>query len=701
MQKLYAPIRFVVLFLLVISILTVFVSALYSIQRETERRGDDDVPRHRIVTRRQAITAARGNIYDRNGILLASGRPSYNISLDWWMLRGRAETNDIILELIYATLDAGLDYVDTFPVTSGAPFEFIGNMTNSQRSRLNAYLDFFGHDRDISVSDLLSWMRNHYNIDMTVGILDARLIIGVRYELEVRAIIGTIPPYVFAHDVGTNFVAYINERNLNGVFTVSTYVREYHTPHAPHTIGYIGPMTAEEFEHFRHLGYPMDATVGKVGAELAFEEILHGRDGLQITRLTDEGTVLSHEIVREPEPGGHVFLTIDIDLQRATEQALMTEIERINFERLRFNATVEDEEYELDFIPGGAVVVVDVNTGEVLSAASYPGFSLHTLAEDWAFLNTDPAFPMLNRVTHGRYAPGSTFKMVTALAGLRHGVIGRYLPVYCGGVYDRWEDQLFVAHCWIFTQQRVGHNYVDVVQALECSCNYFFLWVADRFPEGQMDGAYRIADAAMDFGLGIPTGIELPENVGRLATATVKREQLNEGWLVADTLLAGFGQGLNRFTPLQLASYTKTIANGGTLFSLSILSREYTHDFVLVGEHSPEIISQIEETQYIEYIQEGMVAASRGRRGTARRIFGNYPIVVASKTGTVQIEGRALNDGMFVAYAPAHDPQIAVAIVVEKGGSGSEIAPIARMIFDHYFITESTFFVMPYGAMIP
>ena len=213
-----------------------------------------------------------------------------------------------------------------------------------------------------------------------------------------------------------------------------------------------------------------------------------------------------------------------------------------------------------------------------------------------------------------------------------------------------------------------------------------------------------MAAAAEEFGLGRRTGLEIPESSGRLAIPEVREELTGDtGWYAADTLLAGFGQGDNRFTPVQLANYAATIANGGTLYSLSFLRAIRSSDFSEeVYTHEPEVLNVIEESEYIEIIQEGMRAVSRGRLGTAERVFGDYDTVsVASKTGTVQIEGQAANDGAFVAYAPAHDPEIAISIVVEKGGSGAEIMVIARIVFDHYFRAESTFFATPYGEMIP
>jgi len=471
-------------------------------------------------------------------------------------------------------------------------------------------------------------------------------------------------------------------------------------------------MSPAQFEVLRERGYAMDALVGQVGAEYAFEDILRGIDGRKRVRTTTGGTVVDVTMTREPIPGNHVYLTLDIDLQTVVEQALRTQINIINEER-EMEARIAGEDIDLEDIriPGGAVVVLNVRTGELLAAASYPTFNPITLNQDFAMLNLDPRRPLFNRATHGRFVPGSTFKMITGFAGLRHGVSRRYTTINCVGRYTRWEDHGFVASCWIFPMVGVGHHHLDIVQALECSCNYFFMHVADRLP-AEPGSAYQqgnlLAGISREFGLGVSTGIELPEGTGRLATPEWKRDAYSRGlvehpaWSSADTILTGFGQGFNRFTPLQLASYTATIANGGTLFEQSILSRVMSNDFSeRLHAFEPAIRSQIEETEYIEIIRQGMLQASRGPAGTARSIFRDYPILVGSKTGTAQFDTRDVNDGVFLAYAPHNDPEIAIAIVVEKGGSGSAVMDIARMIFDYYFSTESAVAAVPYGELIP
>jgi len=544
-------------------------------------------------------------------------------------------------------------------------------------------------------------MREHYDIDYAIGIVDARLIIGVRYELEIRAIIGNLTQYMFANDVSTDFIAMIEERGLTGVYVETGFVREYYTSYAAHILGYIGLMTAEEYERYSLLGYPMDAMVGKTGVELAFEETLRGVDGRMSIKMSDTGAVISMEMLCEPEPGSHVYLTLDLGYQMMAEHALRAQIDILNQEREREHEEGPDGEVN-NMITGGAVVMTNVRTGEVLASATYPTYNPATLSRDIVLLNADPNNPLINRATQGRYNPGSTFKMVTAFAALRHGLIQRYSEIYDAGRYTNYEDRGFAPSCWLYSGHGVGHGFVNVVQALECSCNYFFISLADRFAGGTRVGAEILAATAREFGLGQATGIEIPENPGRLATPEWKREALNDAWYSADTLMVGFGQGHNLFTPMQLANYAATIANGGTLNRLTILRRVKSADFTeLIYSHSPEVINVIEETEYIQILQEGMRAVSRGTRGTASRVFRDYPVQVASKTGTVQVEGHDLNDGVFVCYAPYNNPEIAISIVVEKGGSGSSVMDIARMILDYYFRSELTILATPYGELIP
>lgn len=696
MHRMYTPARIVCVFIVMALFLTLYVSALYGMQvYEVYTPAGEAPPQMKTYSRTVTLPSARGNIYDRNGVLLASGRPSYNIVIDRRSLIRDSNCNEMIRDLVYTAMDRDVAYNDTFPVTKGAPFNYPIDISKEQQRRLDEYLDFFSLDSEISASDLLAFMRSHYGIDYTVGIADARLIIGVRYELEIRAIIGTLPNYVFAGDVSADFVTLVESMRLTGVSAEAGYVREYYTTYAPHLIGYIQPMNKEQYEKYSELGYPMDALVGQTGAEYAFEKDLHGVDGKQIIKTDETGAIMDITTLVEPKPGNHIYLTIDLGLQIMVEHALSSRIAVLNLER-------EEEE---QIIQKGAVVVLDVNTGELLAAATYPSYNPQTLSADFAQLSIDPGEPMMNKATTGRYNPGSTFKMITAFAGLRHGVITRDTQITDLGRYTRWEKEGFTATCWLWNSVRgATHGAVNVVQALECSCNYFFMTVADRFAGGSIDGAYILADVAQEFGLGRSTGLEIAENTGRVATpAWKKAANIDNGfWAAADTVLISFGQGNNVFTPVQLANYAATIASGGILHKLTILRRIKSADFSeLLYSTAPVVLGDIPEKEYIAYLQEGMRQVARGRSGTAAREFRDYPIPVAAKTGTVQSETNEVNNGIFVCYAPADKPEIAISIVIEQGGSGSAVMEIARTIFDSYFQSELTVRAVPYGELIP
>jgi len=437
-----------------------------------------------------------------------------------------------------------------------------------------------------------------------------------------------------------------NIYDRNGVLLVSSrlsssdnsYIREYHTTYASHLLG-------------------------NDGAELVFDEYL---------RVSEEAD--------EQVSGQHVYLTIDLELQIVAENALREQIEKVNLERQ------ENGFDETELIPGGAVVVLNAITGEILAAASYP------------------ALDMLNRTTQAIYSPGSTFKMVTTLAGFRNvPTLTRDLTIDDTGIFDRYGDlgeiEGFVLNCWIYNLQGVGHGPLDIVQALECSCDFYFIQLADwLWFVPPKDGAHMIADAAKEFGLGKATGLEFPENEGRLSLPEVREaDNGSNEWYIADNLLSGLGLSYNRFTPVQLANYAATIANGGTHYSLSFLKSVRSSDFskeILTFE--PNVLNNIKETDIIKIIQEGMVAASRGSNGTARNIFGDYPITIASKTGLMLANARNYDDGtiygdnVFVAYAPAENPEIAISIVLEKGGSDEALIDISKIIFDHFFNIKNT-----------
>lgn len=667
MKKMVRTGRIAALFIIIGLVLFVYVTKMYQLQ--VIDGGSEVITAIDTITTVETIPAARGDILDRNGAVMVSSAPSYDIKLSRSVLIDREDSNDILLALTAAADDKNIKYADTFPITRTAPFEYLNDMTSLQETYLAQYLDYFGLDSDISASDLFVWLKDHYGVDYSIPIEDARTIIGLRYELEIRVVIG-MDEYVFAENVSPDFVSVIEEMNLPGVSVALSTTRVYNTDYGAHLLGYIGQMNAEEYEKYSEMGYSMNVDIGKTGVEQAFEEYLHGEDGLQrVTRSADTGAIVNTEIISEASPGKNVYLSIDLGIQQTAERSLEENIAEMN------NSRGEEEEH----ITGGAVVVESVKDGQVLGLASYPSYDLDTFFSDYEALSTDPDNPLFNRATMGTYNPGSVFKMVTAYAGLSTGVIDTTTTVYDTGVYTKYPD--YEPACWIYHTTGGGHGTVDLNRAIGVSCNYYFYWLGDTL------GINAITNAAKLFGFGQSTGIEISDSAGIVASASYKEEVVGEQWYAADTLITAIGQGYSMFTPVQLANYTSAIANGGSINKLTLLNSVKSADYSeTVYTQTSQILSQLNgesDAGILSILRKGMETVAS--EGTAASYFSNYGIKIACKTGTVESDVSANTNGVFVCYAPADDPEIAISIVVEKASSGAMLMDIAKDILDYYF----------------
>ncbi|MGI5936131.1 MAG: penicillin-binding transpeptidase domain-containing protein, partial [Oscillospiraceae bacterium] len=679
MYRLIKPGRMVACALLLVVLVIIYVAALYKLQI-VEGAAYYERSRNNIVTT-QVVPAARGNILDRYGRLLVSNRTCNNVVVDTKELFEQEDPNAIILQMVDLVESFGDRHIDELPITTEPPFEYVDNMTAIQRTCLNAYLADKGMTEDTTAVELMAYFRERYDIDDSYDARQMRIIAGVRYELNLRYIIPT-SDYIFAEDVSMDLVTTLLEQDIPGFEVQVSYVREYNTSYASHILGYIGMMDSEEYARYSKLGYKLNAQVGKAGVEKVLEEYLHGMDGMAKITSTASGTVTSTVYTEEPEPGNHVYLTIDIGLQEAAEQALSSYITQAN-EAIRQEymeqGSFDLEEMENNLITGGSVVAIDVNSGEPLCIASYPGYNISTFLEDYESLVKDETKPLFNRALQGIYAPGSTFKMVTSIAALNEGIVTPETTIYDEGKFTKYEYAGYAPTCWIWGKG--SHGDVNVTGALEVSCNYFFYTVGDYL------GIDRLSEYAFRFGLGVHTGIELPEAVGVMSTQEYKKEVEGVDWYAGDTLQAAIGQSYNQFTPLQMANYVATVANGGTRYSASILKSVRSYDYSeKLYERRPEILDTIyTNEEYYEAVWAGMEAVANSNIGTAYAIFGNYPVKIAAKTGTAQMGEKVKNNAVFVCYAPAENPEIAISVVVEKGGSGSAIATIARDILDYYF----------------
>ena len=643
------------------------------------------------IAETQTVEAARGDILDRYGRVLVSNRVTYQVALNTDAME--KNRNDILLALIRIARDAGVEWEDTLPITAQPPFRYTtdtpfqypttdeeGSPTTSltRLGRLAVKMKWIDDPTADgaqgaplpTAEELLEKMRESFQLELEGA--DMRAVAGVLYELYYRSMVNSWPPYVFAEGVDIDFISKVKEQGLSGVEIEAATVRTYNTEYAAHLLGRVGAL--ENWDAYKDLDldgdgtpdYEMDDTVGKEGAELAFESYLRGTAGVREVERNTSGKVVSEKWTTAPQPGDNVVLTIDIDLQKQVEDILSQAIPQL---------ASEDTE-------GAACVVMDVNRAEVLASASYPSYHLATYSADLAENSADPLKPFLNRAFQGVYAPGSTFKMVTAVAGLESGIIEPDTEIMDTGVYTYYQDD--GPQCWYWRQYRRKHGLVNVSEALEVSCNVFF------FDVGRRVGIQGLQEFAAKFGLGEPTGIELYEETGVMAGPEYT-QSMGQTWYEGSTLSVAIGQESSQFTPLQLANYIATLVNGGTRYSAHLLKEVKSSDFSQVlYTYEPEVLDSIDiQPENLDAVKAGMLALTTGK-GSLARYFQDLPVQVGAKTGSAQVNAETESNAVFVCFAPYDDPQIAISLVVEKGGSGSTLASIAADILRYYFSAEES-----------
>lgn len=696
MKRLVSTGRLIAFGLIVVMLITLCVATLYKLQiidgaAYYEESVNSDPTE-------ESVTAARGNILDRYGRVLVSNRECYNLKIsDTRLFSDEVEDpNAVILEMINMVEAAGETYIDDLPITKEPPFEYT-DMTALQRTLLTAYLDSKGLDEDTTAVELMSYFRTRYDIANSYNAEEMRKIASVRYALNVRYSINT-NPYVFVEDASIDLISDLMGVVGNVVEVETSYVREYNTQYAAHILGYVQAMSEEDMEKYRpqdeNSGYDYDTKVGRDGVEYTFEDWLHGTNGTARVTRTSSGTITSTVYTEDPVPGNHVYLTIDIQLQEAVERILETGIYELQLKRDEDNAkyTMEGKLDEVrEDIQGGAIVVVDVKTGEPLAIASYPTFDLSSIIEDYSDLLEAENDPLFNRALNGAYEPGSTFKPCTAIAGLTENIINTETQIECTGLFTKYADQGYAPACWIYTQTdgQLTHGYDNVTEAIKDSCNVFFYTVADNL------GIRKLMEYAKNFGLGESTGIELSETTGNMANPDNHLNYDVDSWVDGDTVQAGIGQSDSMFTPLQLAEYCAAIANGGTRHSAAILKSVRSYDYSRqLYQKETEVLSTVDSADYNwAAIQRGMYLMANDITSSSSTVYyalSNYSyngvsLPVAAKTGTSQLGEDKTNNAIFMCYAPFDDPEIAIAIVVERGQSGANLSKMARNVLDAYF----------------
>lgn len=608
----------------------------------------------------ETVTASRGIITDRNGKVLVSNRLAYTLVFDRSGFDDDAALNAAILRLVQLCEETGTGWNDTLPIGR------VGNFLRYSNARSETF-DKFIEKNDLtsgaSGRQLLSELRKLYHVDESLSEREARLIVGVRYELHSR------DSYTFAEDVSTEVLSLITDGRYEGVTIRTASARVYNTALAAHILGTIGPIWQEEWSSnedtgyvgYADKGYSMNDLVGKDGVEKAFESYLRGTDGRRLITTDETGKITGELYTREPQPGGTVALTLDIDLQADVEAALAETI----------SGMIDKDSNER----GGAAAVVSVGTGEVLALASYPTYDLSTFNEDYDELVNDQRLPMFNRATQGIYAPGSTFKMVTAVAALESGIITPSSIIQDRGIYTYYKDPQPM--CWIYSQTGSTHGRINVSQAITDSCNYFFYEV------GRLTGIRTLDSYASQFGLGQSTGIEIGDSSGVLASPEWA-ESHDQEWTDGQTITAAIGQSYNLFTPLQLANYVATLVGGGDHYQAHLLKNVKAYDnsrlLYMYGDKPMNTVEISDST--LSAVTRGMHELTVS--GSVAYAFENCVVSAGAKTGSAQV-GTDIANGVFVAYAPYENPEIAVAIVIEKGGSGAALANTAVEIINSWF----------------
>ena len=608
----------------------------------------------------ETVTASRGIITDRNGKVLVSNRLAYTLVFDRSGFDDDAALNAAILRLVQLCEETGTGWNDTLPIGR------VGNFLRYSNARSETF-DKFIEKNDLtsgaSGRQLLSELRELSHVDESLSEREARLIVGVRYELHSR------DSYTFAEDVSTEVLSLITDGRYEGVTIRTASARVYNTALAAHILGTIGPIWQEEWSSnedtgyvgYADKGYSMNDLVGKDGVEKAFESYLRGTDGRRLITTDETGKITGELYTREPQPGGTVALTLDIDLQADVEAALAETI----------SGMIDKDSNER----GGAVAVVSVGTGEVLALASYPTYDLSTFNEDYDELVNDQRLPMFNRATQGIYAPGSTFKMVTAVAALESGIITPSSIIQDRGIYTYYKDPQPM--CWIYSQTGSTHGRINVSQAITDSCNYFFYEV------GRLTGIRTLDSYASQFGLGQSTGIEIGDSSGVLASPEWA-ESHDQEWTDGQTITAAIGQSYNLFTPLQLANYVATLVGGGDHYQAHLLKNVKAYDnsrLLYMYDDNPINTVEMSDTT-LSAVTRGMHELTVS--GSVAYAFENCVVSAGAKTGSAQV-GTDIANGVFVAYAPYEKPEIAVAIVIEKGGSGAALANTAVEIINSWF----------------
>lgn len=624
------------------------------------------------LSRESILKSSRGEILDRTGNVLATTKTTFGLEL--YKTKTDDDTlNNCLLNLINLLEKYNISYPNNFPINENKEFTISGD-------NLSAWLKKYKLLENSNSEDAINYFINKYKIK-NENWNDIRKIIALRYEITTKGYSNTKSLNI-SENVPREIIAQITERNYEfpGITITHESSRSYtYGSLASHIIGYIGKISENEYKEKSDI-YQNDDYVGRTGIEGLFESYLRGKDGKEEIEMSVDGTVTGETVTKEAVQGSNVVLTIDASLQNISEEAL-----RNNIEKIRNGGF--GKSYDAH---GGTVVTIDVKNGEILSMASVPDYDPGVWVGGISVENYNKIKEqnsLFNKAISGTYAPGSIFKMVSAIAGVETGAITTREYINDTGVYTRYRD--YQPKCWYYESYHRGHGPLNVAGAIQKSCNYFFYETAYRM------GIDNLVRYAKYFGLGNKTGIELPSETAGILASPETSKKLNKNWTSGNTLQAAIGQGDNAFSPVQMAKYIAMVANGGNKVNPTIVKTILNSDgteaskFEIDNFAKEKLGLTSNEEEHIDISQDTLQTVLEGMRsvtdtgGTASSVFKNYDIEVGGKTGSAEA-GNNVN-AWFAGFAPYDNPEIAVVVMVENGGHGYYTAEVAKEIISEYF----------------
>ncbi len=632
-----------VLSIILALLIVAYTARIYSIQIVNASKYSSRAKGSTAV-RTAVLKAPRGEILDCYGRQIAINRDGYNIVFNKAYVK--ENLNDVILSLTNLLEQSNTPWVDKLPTAKTAPYDFIeGESTD----KLISTLELASY---ATADNCFTRLVERYELeDYTLD--EQRKIMGVRYTMEISDF-SISYPYTFAEDIPTELMRKISESGfmLDGVSVEIFPFRHYtDTSLAVNLIGTVGPIYEEDWsegENYKDRGYSYDDKVGKSGIEYWAEEYLRGVDGEITYYIDEEGNIIDTEITRSPIAGKTVMLTLDMKMQRTVQDALAN--------------TVRSLQASGGTCRAGSAVVMDINSAKVITSANFPTYDSATLSENYEQLLNDSTNPLTDRAFQGIYPIGSTIKPIVAAAALENNLYNSGEVIFCKQTYDYFGD--YTPSCMHY------HGNMGLTAALSKSCNYFF------FELGRRVGALTLTDYYKQFGLGVKTGVEVNDSAGLLVEPT-------SNGFGGDTLQIAIGQ-MNAFTPLQMANYVATFANGGTHYKATLINKILSYDMTEVyDECEPQVVNTVSLSEStIANIKTGMLSVTVD--GTGQAALGDYPIKIGGKTGTAQTNSGA-DHSTFILFAPYDKPEIAISVVLEHANSSYSAGNLVRQILDSYF----------------